>query len=98
MGSRMGSTTSNTSQGKGYAYRASKAALNAIMKSFSLDIPEVIWTIVHPGRVATRLVAIREDGALSVDEAVGDIVRLIDGIDASHSGRFMDRFGAEIPW
>jgi NAD(P)-dependent dehydrogenase (short-subunit alcohol dehydrogenase family) len=36
MSSRMGSIASNTTGG-GYAYRASKAAVNAIVKSFSVD-------------------------------------------------------------
>lgn len=36
MSSRMGSIASNTAGG-GYAYRASKAALNTVVKSFSID-------------------------------------------------------------
>lgn len=98
MGSRMGSVGHNTTQGGGYAYRASKAALNAVVKSFSVDVLEVTWTILHPGRVQTSLVSIREDGALSVEEAVADCARLIDKLEAQHSGTFLDRFGEAIPW
>lgn len=98
MGSRMGSVGHNTTQGGGYAYRASKAALNAVVKSFSVDIAEVTWTILHPGRVETDLVSIREDGALSVEEAVNDCAHLIEKLESEHSGKFLDRFGAAIPW
>lgn len=55
MSSRMGSVGANTAGG-GYAYRASKAALNAVVKSLSVDVPEVVVLAMHPGRVETGLV------------------------------------------
>lgn len=98
MGSRMGSVGHHSSQGGGYAYRASKAALNAVVKSLSVDVPEVIWTVVHPGRVKTGLVDIEEEGAMSVEESIGDCVRLIERLEVKDSGTFVDRFGQNIPW
>ena len=102
MGSRMGSisnnTPSNASAGGAYAYRASKAALNAVVKSFAVDVPEAIWTVVHPGRVETGLVKVKEDGAMSVEESVGDMMHLIARLLREDSGRFVDRFGVDIPW
>lgn len=98
MGSRMGSIGHHTDQGGGYAYRASKAALNAVVKSFSVDVPEVIWTIIHPGRVKTGLVDIEEEGAMNVDESIGDCVRLIERLEPKDSGTLVDRFGKPIPW
>ena len=97
MGSRMGSISHNTTGGA-YAYRASKAALNALIKSFAIDVPEAIFTIVHPGRVESGLVSVKEDGAISAEESVGDIMRFVDGMEKEHSGRFFDRFGEVIPW
>ena len=97
MGSRMGSIGHNTTGG-GYAYRASKAALNAVVKSFAIDVPEAIITIVHPGRVESGLVSVKEDGAISAEESVGDMMKFIDGMGKEHSGRLFDRFGEVVPW
>ncbi|MCJ1481093.1 hypothetical protein MMC06_001249 [Schaereria dolodes] len=98
MGSRMGSIASNAS-GSAYAYRASKAGLNALVKSFSLDVPEVCFVVMHPGRVESRMVpTMREEGAIDAHEAVAMMVPLIDGFGEADSGRFVGREGDEIPW
>ena len=97
MGSRMGSVGSNTTGG-GYAYRASKAAVNAVVTSFSIDVPETIFAIVHPGRVESGLVAVKEDGAISAKESARGILPLIDKLRKGDSGKFFDRFGVEIRW
>ena len=97
MSSRMGSIAANIGGGA-YAYRASKAALNAIMKSFSIDVPEVAWVLVHPGRVETRLVKWREEGAISAEESVQDMMNLVSQFGKGNSGKFYDRFGNEILW
>ena len=97
MGSRMGSMGSNTT-GRGYAYRASKAAVNAVVKSFSIDAPEVVFAIVHPGRVESGLVAVKEDGAISAKESVRDMLESIGKLGKEESGRFFDRFGNEVLW
>ena len=97
MGSRMGSMGSNTA-GRGYAYRASKAGINAVVKSFSIDVPEIVFAVVHPGRVESGLVAVKEDGAISAEESVRDMLGLIGKLGKEDSGRFFDRFGREVPW
>ncbi|KAK5941594.1 hypothetical protein PMZ80_005542 [Knufia obscura] len=97
MSSRMGSLSYNTAGG-GYAYRASKAALNAIVRSMSLDLRHVIFALVHPGRVETGLTMCREEGAIEVEESVGDMLKVIDGLEWKDSGRFMDRWGVDIGW
>ena len=97
LSSRMGSVSSNVSGG-GYAYRASKAALNAVVKSFSIDVPDVAFLLLHPGRVETGLVGWKEEGAISVEESVGDCLRVIEGLEREGSGRLVDRYGAEIKW
>ena len=47
---QMGSMEDNTSGGS-YAYRASKAALNAVTKSLALDLKEkgIAVALLHPG-------------------------------------------------
>jgi NAD(P)-dependent dehydrogenase (short-subunit alcohol dehydrogenase family) len=99
LSSRMGSVGGNE-KGGGYAYRASKAALNAVVKSFSVDVPGVQFLLLHPGRVETGLVEWKEEGAISVEESVSDCMEVIErwGREGSKSGMFVDRFGVEIPW
>lgn len=99
MSSRMGSVAAN-STGGGYAYRASKAALNAVVRSLSVDVPEVCFALVHPGRVETGLVSVREDGAMTCEESLSTMLPVLERLGEGHlrSGCFVDRFGVEIPW
>lgn len=97
LSSRMGSVASNTAGG-GYAYRASKAALNAVVKSFSLDVPEVTFLLLHPGRVETKLVKWKEEGAISAEESLDDCLKIIESMKSGEGVRLVDRFGVEIPW
>jgi NAD(P)-dependent dehydrogenase (short-subunit alcohol dehydrogenase family) len=95
LSSRMGSVAANVAGG-GYAYRASKAALNAVVKSFVVDVPEVRFLLLHPGRVYTGLVEWKEEGAVSVEESLRDCLKVMDG--GGESGRLVDRYGEEIMW
>ena len=54
--SRMGSISDNDS-GKSYAYRASKAALNCVMRSFAIDVKAqgIHVMLIHPGWVKTDM-------------------------------------------
>lgn len=100
LSSRMGSIAANT-KGGGYAYRASKAALNAVLKSMSVDVPDVHFAMVHPGRVETGLVSIREDGAMSPAQSLEDLLPLIERFGVAGdfaSACFVDRFGEVLPW
>lgn len=100
MSSRMGSIEHNATmrQGGAYAYRASKAALNAIVQSMSIDLPYVVFSLVHPGRVETRLTKCREEGAIEVHESVNEMLGLIKRLTRDDSGKFVDRFGNIIGW
>ncbi|KAK7713045.1 hypothetical protein SLS63_012188 [Diaporthe eres] len=75
MSSRNGSIAAND-KGGAYAYRASKAALNAVVKSMSIDVPEVCFALLHPGRVETGLVSVKEDGAITCEESLETIYSL----------------------
>ncbi|KAF2440223.1 NAD(P)-binding protein [Karstenula rhodostoma CBS 690.94] len=97
MSSRMGSISSNTTGG-GYAYRASKAALNAVIKSLSVDVPGVVVLAIHPGRVETGLVGWKEEGAIGPEESLETCLEIVEGVGLEGSGGFVDRFGDEIGW
>ena len=58
--SKVGSVDDNGS-GSGYAYRASKAALNFVNKSMSIDLADrgVLCELLHPGWVRTRMTQAR---------------------------------------
>lgn len=102
MASRMGSIGNNQlpnkDAGSAYAYRASKAATNAIVRSFAVDVPEVTFVLCHPGRVETNLVRCKEDGAITAEESVDQMMQLISNWNKEESGRFYDRFGNAIEW
>lgn len=102
MSSRMGSIENNEKPnkdaGSAYAYRASKAAMNTIVRSFAVDVPEVTFVLCHPGRVETKLVRCKEEGAISPEESVAALLPLIERWNMNDSGRFYDRFGKTIPW
>lgn len=100
LSSRMGSIAAND-KGGGYAYRASKAALNAVLRSMSIDVPDVFFAMVHPGRVESGLVSIKEDGAMSTSQSLEDLMPLIQRFGSAgsfQSGCFVDRFGDTIMW
>jgi NAD(P)-dependent dehydrogenase (short-subunit alcohol dehydrogenase family) len=102
MSSRMGSLSNNAlpnaAAGSAYAYRASKAALNMIVRSFAVDVPEVVFVLCHPGRVETKLVRGKEEGAIEAGQSVKGLVPLIDRWGGSDSGKYYDRFGETIEW
>lgn len=93
--SRLGSIGANTEGGM-YAYRSSKAALNAAWRSFALDHPELIVTALHPGWVRTDMGG--KSAALGVEESVTQMRRVIVGLRKSHSGCFYSYDGSQIPW
>lgn len=102
MSSRMGSIGNNEvpnrAAGASYAYRASKAAQNMIVRSLAVDEPDVTFVLCHPGRVETKLVKWKEEGAISAEESVKGLLPLIAKWNKQDSGRFYDRFGERLEW
>lgn len=96
MGSGMGSIANN--KGGSYAYGASKAGLNYVVKSFSADVPEVTFGIIHPGKVESRMTHVREDGAIDAEDAIGMMLPIIDGLKPEQTGMFVTRENKPIPW
>src|SRR5512147_1842572 len=95
--SSMGSVSENTSGGA-YIYRSSKAALNAVMRSLSIDLKpkEIIVVVLHPGWVRTDMGG---SGAhLDAFESVAGMRDVIGRLGPADSGRFFSYDGTELPW
>lgn len=95
--SHMGSI-SDIGSPRDYAYRSSKAALNASMKGLSIELrPRGIGVLLlHPGWVRTRMGG--NDAPLTAAESVTGMRGLLERFDLSQSGRFLRYDGSEIPW
>jgi len=81
-----------------YAYRSSKAALNAVVKGLVHELAtyKIGILLVHPGWVRTRMGG--EHGRFSASESVHNMRRLVDEFQPSDSGVFYRYDGAIIPW
>ena len=95
--SRMGSIGDN-GMGGYYAYRASKAALNMLTRSFARDMAAEGYTcvVVHPGWVRTDMGG--ATAPLSPAESVAGLLKVVDHLEPSDSGEFLDWTGARVPW
>ena len=95
--SRMGSVADNSSGGS-YAYRASKAALNILNKSLSIDLTGkgIISIVIHPGWVQTDMGG--RAAPLLVRESAEGILRVVDALCWENTGSFLDWQGEVIPW
>jgi len=95
--SAMGSIEDNASGGR-YAYRSSKAAVNMVMKSLSIDLAPrgITCVVVHPGWVRTDMGG--PDGKITPAESVRALRSLIDAIKPEDSGKFFNYDGKPYPW
>lgn len=96
--SKMGSIDDNTSGGH-YAYRTSKAALNMITKSMSVDLASsgVKAIAIHPGWVRTAMGG--PNGLIDTFESVTNMIRVIGDVQTGkNKGLFLNYDGAEINW
>lgn len=99
--SRVGSMGDNSSGGS-YAYRASKAALNSISKSMSVDLRDkgVTVLILHPGIVNTNLVPENHgvQGSVEPDVAAKGLWSIGKAKGKESTGTFWHRDGYQLPW
>ena len=95
--SLMGSMSDNTSGGS-YLYRSSKAGLNAVMKSLSVDLlPRSIGVLIlHPGWVRTDMGG--KNALIDVEESVSGMRKIIDAFSLSQTGQFIKYDGSIAPW
>lgn len=96
MSSQLGSI--EQSNGRWYAYRASKAALNQINRTLSAELaPEgFICVVLHPGWVRTDMGGAA--ATYSPQESVSGLIAVIEKLAPADNGRFYDFKGTPIPW
>ena len=96
LSSRMGSIGSRqTSQC--WLYRASKAALNSVVKDTALTwAGRAICVALHPGWVRTDMGGPQAD--LTVQQSAHDLISTLDGLDTRDSGGFFNHDARPIPW
>jgi NAD(P)-dependent dehydrogenase (short-subunit alcohol dehydrogenase family) len=95
--SRMGSI-GLTTQANGWLYRASKAALNSVIKSASTQLGArgVVCMALSPGWVRTDMGG--PSAALDVRDSVAALRRVIAAANRSHNGRFLQYTGEQLEW
>jgi NAD(P)-dependent dehydrogenase (short-subunit alcohol dehydrogenase family) len=82
-------------------YRASKAALNSVMRSLTTELEDdgVTVLLFHPGGVRTeRLAALGSSSTLAPEESIGNMIAVIDRLTIADTGRFLSHDGEEMPW
>ena len=97
LSSKVGSIEDNSSGGN-YAYRTSKAALNQVVKSLSIDLAGRSITVValHPGWVKTEMGG--PNALIDTAESVAGLRRVLGGLTPSDTGRFLAFDGKPVPW
>lgn len=97
LSSKMASMDDNTSGGS-YIYRSSKAALNAVVKSLSIDLADraIKCVALHPGWVKTDMGG--SNAEISTKESVTKMFKTLLALKDEDSGRFIDIDGSTIPW
>ena len=95
--SGMGSIEDNTSGGR-YAYRSSKAAVNMVMKSLSVDLAPrgITCVVMNPGWVRTDMGG--ASGTLSPAESIQSLRSVIAALRPEDSGKFLNYTGKPYPW
>ena len=96
MSSQLGSI--ENSNGRWYAYRSSKAALNQLNKTLSAELAAegFVCVVLHPGWVRTDMGG--AGATYSPEESVSGLVAVIEKLGPADNGRFYDFKGNPIPW
>lgn len=104
LSARVGSIGDNH-LGGWYAYRASKAALNQLLVSASVELrrqrPGAVCLCLHPGTVDTHLSAPFAKAGLDVqapEAAAARLLNVINRVGPQDSGSFLDQHGHIVPW
>lgn len=96
LSSRMGSIGARTAANASL-YRASKAAVNSVLKDASLILgSQAVCIAIHPGWVRTDMGG--EGADLSVEDSVRDLRQTIGRIGHTDNGSFLNHDGTALPW
>lgn len=87
-----------------YSYRASKAALNMMLKTAAIEVqrthPLAVLAALHPGTVNSALSAPfrgAEIGRPAV-QAAAELLSVLDGLEPEQTGGFWAYDGQRLPW
>lgn len=87
-----------------YSYRSSKAALNMLIKTASIELartkPNIALIAIHPGTVNSKLSKPfrgQQIGRPAL-EACTDMLNVIKSIEAKDTGSFVSYSGERLPW
>ena len=106
LSARVGSLADNR-LGGWYGYRASKAALNMVVRTLAVELgrthPEAVCAALHPGTVDTALSRPFQRGVpagalQSPATAAGRLLNTVARLTPADSGGFFDADGAAIPF
>ena len=87
-----------------YSYRASKAALNQLMRSAAVEVarshPQAVIALLHPGTVATGFGAayIGAHPTVTPPVAADNVLRVLGTLTPADTGGFFDWAGKRIAW
>ncbi|WP_374567752.1 SDR family oxidoreductase [Ideonella sp.] len=94
--SRMGSMGLR-SNGSGWLYRASKAAVNSVLKDVSFALAgKAICVALHPGWVRTDMGG--SDADLDVNDSARDLRRTLAALTPADNGAFLNHDGQPLAW
>lgn len=102
LSARVGSIGDN-GLGGWYSYRASKAALNQLIRTASIEIArthkKAICIALHPGTVATSFTKdFRHHPSVPPGKAARNLVDVMDNVTPKDTGMFLDWTGTKVPW
>lgn len=104
LSARVGSISDNR-LGGWHGYRASKAALNMIVRNLAIELarthPQAVCVALHPGTVATDLSApfqggVPADRLFTPSTSAERLLQVVNGLSPAQSGRIFAWDGAEI--
>ncbi len=104
LSARVGSIADNR-LGGWYGYRASKAALNQLVRTAAIELRrrrrEAVCVTLHPGTVDTALSAPFAKDGLEVQPpalAAARLLSVLDRLGPADTGGFFDQCGRPVPW
>lgn len=103
LSARVGSIGDNR-LGGWYSYRASKAALNMLLRTAAIEVArthsQAVLAALHPGTVDSPLSAPFRGAVIGRPpaEAAADLLRVLDGLTPDVSGGFWAYTGERLPW
>ncbi|QSP95898.1 SDR family NAD(P)-dependent oxidoreductase [Marinobacter salinisoli] len=103
---KVGSISDNR-LGGWYAYRSSKAALNMLVRTLSVELPRrckpVACVAMHPGTTESELSAPFGQSLAQLQvhqpaDTAANLMTVLEGVSSDDNGRFLSWDGSELPW